>query len=328
MKIFVLAMLLAVVQASPPVPRKTANNAASGSHTIQDNAATKEQKPNSPLPVQKPNSAETNKDSSQAPSNPNEHITIIVQQPTSVSGWEKAYVILTGLLVLVGGIGIGYAVRTLEAIKRQAKANEDQLTEIQQSSEKTDRMISLTAQQAENSRLATESAKQSADAAKASADVLVNSERAWIIVNIRWTEGKVFFVHSTSINAKTAHETTGLDIDLLCINEGRCPAWIIEEKIRVEVVPYPTFPPSFDPADTQFEERYELVGVRQQSESPRRRVFGKGWNGKHAYVYGFVRYRDTFTLPPKEPRITWFGFKVHQNGSIGRILSYEYNRME
>lgn len=169
--------------------------------------------------------------------------------------------------------------------------------------------------------------KASADAAKASADALVNSERAWIIVNIRWTQGKPFFVHSTSVegSANTARETTGVDVDLLYINEGRSPAWIVEEKVRMEVAISPISSPSLDTEDTQFNERYEPVSVNKTSTN-QHRIFGQGWNGSHTYIYGRIKYRDIFTPPPIEPRETWFGFRVNATGHIGRIVSYEYNR--
>jgi hypothetical protein len=172
-----------------------------------------------------------------------------------------------------------------------------------------------------------EATRTSADAAKKSADALVNSERAWIVVNIGWTQGKVFFVHSTSVEGSgdTARETTGVDIDLLYTNEGRSPAWIVEEKVRMEVVLSPVSSPSLDTEDAQFNERYEPVSVGKTSTN-QHRIFGNGWNNSHAYVYGRIKYRDIFTPPPSEPREAWFGFRVNASGHIGRIVSYEYNR--
>ena len=215
--------------------------------------------------------------------------------------------VFSGLLVIVGFLQVWLLYETLAAIQRQGLSMRRQTTHFRRS---------------------VTHAKRSADAAKKSADALVNSERAWITVNIRWAQGKVFFVHSTTIDGpgNTASETTGVDIDLLYANEGRSPAWLIEEKFRLEVVLSPVSSPSLDTEDAQFNERYEPVSVGQQSTN-QHRMFGKGWNDSHAYVYGFVRYRDIFTPPPNEPRETWFGFRVNANGNIGRIVSYEYNRV-
>src|ERR1700693_352053 len=126
MKYLALAMLLAVVQASRPVPRQACDTSTGRGQAVQKNAAAYQQPPNGTRPVEKSDRSKTNKTSSSAPS--------------------------------------------LRAVERQAKANEDQLTEIQQSAEKTDRMILLAAQEAENGKVATEAAKKSADAAQASAD--------------------------------------------------------------------------------------------------------------------------------------------------------------
>src|ERR1700674_540954 len=239
--------------------------------------------------------------------------------------------------------------RQRHVMYRQWKAMRAQLGQMESAGEQTDKLIEHAENQAnamlevaeigisqaraslliaEATLKSAEATLKSADAAKKSADALVNSERAWITVNIRWTQGKVFFVHSTTIDGpgSTASDTTGVDIDLLYANEGRSPAWIVEEKIRLEVVLSPAWSPSLDASDTQFNERYELVGVGQQSAN-RWRIFGKGWNDSHAYVYGFIKYRDIFTPPPEEPRETWFGFRVSANGNMGRILSYEYNRV-
>jgi hypothetical protein len=160
MKLIVLAVLLAIVQAAPPVPRKPSDTPAGSSQNITSHGVGEL----ASVPV-------LHKD-----------------------WWDRAYVIFTGLLVFVGIYGVVMARKTLKAIERQAKANEDQLTEIQQSAEKTDRMIILAAQEAENGKIATEAATKSADAAKDSAQAAllnaratINSERPWFLIKITAT---------------------------------------------------------------------------------------------------------------------------------------------
>jgi len=76
----------------------------------------------------------------------------------------------SGSLVAIGAFGVAYAIKTLKAIERQAKANEGQLSEIKAAGQQTDRMI--------------EHAGKQAEAAKKSAEALVNSERAWVMTEV------------------------------------------------------------------------------------------------------------------------------------------------
>jgi hypothetical protein len=182
MKYLAVAVLLAVMQASPSVPGKAPNNSGSGGKNVKQNSSS-QQATASGLVAAAPRIDE---DSRKAP-DANAQQTIVVSESAPVSKapkdlWDKAYVVLTGLLVAIGAYGIWMARRTLKAIERQARANEDQLTEIQQSAEKTDRMILLAAEQAKNGRIATEAAKVTADAALQNAQSIVNSERPWLFM--------------------------------------------------------------------------------------------------------------------------------------------------
>lgn len=261
MKIITLAMLLAVMQGTPQAPRKEADTS-----------------PNAPT---------------------NDHITVIIQQPSFVSGWEKAYVVLTGLLVLVGAVGIGYAVKTLNAVERQAKANENQLTEIQQSAEKTDRMIVIAAQEAENGKVATEAAKKSADAALKQATALVNSERPWMIIELTPIPGV----------PKQGY------VSFHAWNRGRTPAEITDYRgdfffhgIDEEFPAEPTFKP------------FEMI--YRQYVSPGNSIFIYGFDlgsslppdqwewmakeRKYLYFKGRIIYRDMITYEQHESRFCYW----------------------
>jgi hypothetical protein len=317
MKILALAVFLAVTQASPPVPRQTADAAASGSNRIQEQPTAKHESANSTLAIETPDSAKTNKNSANSPTKPDEHITVIVQQPTSTSGWEIAYVILTGLLVCVGAVGIGYAIKTLGAIERQAKANEGQLTEIQQSSEKTDRMILLTAQQTEN--------------VKKSTDALINSERSWIMTELDWFDGQNARIHVT-LERKTGGQripNSRIYLVLKEKNEGRTPAWITHIKfwckLYTEVEP-PAIP---DIAENIAFSHLgpEPLGIGH----PRIDALNLMFEGERTQilsallVYGVVEYRDVFG-----EHETWCGYIVRgdpESPRLQRLAGYtEYNK--
>jgi len=125
MKYIALAMLLAVVQTAPPVPRQAPDNASTNRQAVQKEA-TANQKPTALMPPSK-NAIESQPQQGQIekPHDSHERITVIVQQPTS--GWEKAYVVLTGLLAIVGMLGVAAAYRTLRAIESQVNAQNESL---------------------------------------------------------------------------------------------------------------------------------------------------------------------------------------------------------
>jgi hypothetical protein len=85
---------------------------------------------------------------------------------------DKLNWVLAVALVLIGIFGVLYARKTLKAI-------EGQLAEIRAAGKQTDAMLEHAGTQAQ-------AAKLSAEAAKLSTEVLINSERAWVLVSKVW----------------------------------------------------------------------------------------------------------------------------------------------
>jgi hypothetical protein len=106
----------------------------------------------------------------------------------------------SGALVAIGTFGVVYAIRSLKAIERQAKANEGQLAEIKAAGEQTKRMI--------------EHAGKQADAAFLNAHAVVNAERPWMLINMVVDVGQVGTDPPVSLSVSF-------------INQGRTPAEII-----------------------------------------------------------------------------------------------------
>lgn len=262
MKLLALAVLVAIMQTAPQVPPKTPDASADSATTKEATVACK----CAPLP-----------------------------QPGK-DWWYRAYVILTGALVVIGAVGVGYAIKTLKAIERQAKANEGQLTEIQQSVEKTDRMIVIAAQEAENGRAAMEAAKQSADAAVLNAQAIINSERPWLFINI------VTFPANADEHGIPEH----LGFSVTFRNHGKTPA---------EIVGFDQHPDCCkDTDDLPFPPKYSLEGHvmlhtrmvppaetwRDPGESslwPEQFLLSDDWNdirvSRKRFIYwGRLQYRD------------------------------------
>jgi hypothetical protein len=121
-----LAVLLAILQASSPIPGQTANPAASGSQNVKASPDYHEPPSNRTLLIQQRTSAHEVKDSGQNPPKANTPQPVRITELPTVSiapdWWNHAYVLFTGALVLIGGIGARYALRTLKAIEQQTKA--------------------------------------------------------------------------------------------------------------------------------------------------------------------------------------------------------------
>lgn len=319
MRIIALAVLLAVMQATVPVPREAPDNKAG--QASKDHAKTDSEKTSStPIGPSSPSqSADTPQHQGSAnPANPsNAEKTISVTELPAVTvntdWWYRAYVMFTAALVVVGAIGVGYAVKTLKAIERQAKANEDQLTEIQQSSEKTDRMILLTAQQTEN--------------VKKSTDALINSERSWIMTELDWQDGRNRIHVTTERKGDSRVDTSRIYLVLRGKNEGRTPAWITAIKFWCTL--YFEAPPAKPDiaADIAFSRLGpDPLGIGQPLiENLDLRYDGQRTQIASAVIiYGVVEYRDVFG-----DHETWCGYTVRgdpEHVYLERLAGYrEYN---
>jgi len=126
MRCLILAVFLAIVQTTPPVPQKTADNNAAGGQDVARHAKEKKQATalaQSPMDSveSKPNKNESNNESK----NDNAKSIVVRELPTvsvSASWRDNLSLTLTGILTLVGLAGVCAAYRTLRAIESQTKA--------------------------------------------------------------------------------------------------------------------------------------------------------------------------------------------------------------
>jgi hypothetical protein len=125
MPFLIVAMLLTIVQATPPAPRPSPNNSASGSQKVQSKAQAKQNTAAPSAPVKPSPSAAQDQDKTISPANADAQETVALHElpPVSVSKdkWDYVYIVFTGLLVLIGGF-------TLRAILYQAKKTADATT--------------------------------------------------------------------------------------------------------------------------------------------------------------------------------------------------------
>jgi hypothetical protein len=134
MKYIALTVLLAVMQATPPVPRQAADTGGSSSQPVKHNASNNETEPKTSPVVQTASpEADADKRRDIAKNDKDKPVRISELPPVSVkSGWRDTLsLILTGTLVAIGAFGICAAYRTLTAIKSQVGIMQGQLIAMQ-----------------------------------------------------------------------------------------------------------------------------------------------------------------------------------------------------
>jgi hypothetical protein len=216
---------------------------------------------------------------------------------------DYALLVCTVALSIIGGVGTWAAVRSLGQIRRQAYILVDHRTHLEQ----------LAA-----------AASSNAGAAKASADALINGERAWVVTRISWQDGPKELT-TTNSNGETR---TFLSVSLKYRNDGRTPAWITNQRIWCRLVedappaiPNTAIPPSYSrlgPDPISVGRRWKL-STSLECEGKRASM------GTAMVVYGVVSYRDIFG-----EHETWCGYQVcgpPESPRLERLAGFEnYNK--
>jgi hypothetical protein len=212
------------------------------------------------------------------------------------------------IYVIVTAIAAFVAWRALIAIRIQGHWMKKQLAEMRIARKQT-----VTEMQAagEQTRQLIAQAESTAKATRASADALVASERAWIMVEA--------FPAGNSKPFKSPDGAIGVDARCECKNEGKTGAWINEIKCVLEFTPLQL------PEKPNFEnvEPYHSVPRPIASRGdPETYVIQPGcfgdWNKKILILYGVVKYKNMFG----QDCATTFGYTVSREGEFRRITGY------
>jgi hypothetical protein len=221
MKYIALAVLLAVMQAPPPVPRKAANPSGRTGNSVDQQRQDNKNPSTQPESGIQPVGTQPNQDGSQSKAADNANKPVIIRELPSVSvtkdRLDKLYIFFTGVLIVVGSFGVRAAYMTLKAIERQAdligrqvtlmtgqlEAMKGQLAQMESAGKQTKALIDRASDQAsalrrsadalrDNARAgkvtavamqrAANAAKKSADAALKNIDIIKSKERARIRV--------------------------------------------------------------------------------------------------------------------------------------------------
>src|SRR5579859_4220715 len=124
-----------------------------------------------------------------------------------------------------------------------------------------------------------------------------NTERAWLLVDVKhddkkWLDGKMHVLEGDGTEGKST-AFYGL---LVCVNEGRSPAWIDEVLVKFEVVKHLPLTPNLSLAEL-IEKGPLPIGIGQAYPHTNKiewpaMASGHVELGKMAVVWGAVRYRD------------------------------------
>jgi len=154
---------------------------------------------------------------------------------------------------------------------------------------------------------------------------LINSERAWIMVDVERVPGMggITDLSGTEMGVGPVRtEGTGFRARIVCRNDGKAPAWITEKRACLDIVE--SIPESPDWTRTNLiQAAPEPLSVGQVSKPTDETLICKRGRalGKMTILYGIVKYRDPFG----ENRSTSFGYQVRDDGSLERLPNLEYN---
>jgi len=294
MKILVVAMLITIVQASPPTPRKAPDNQTASSQSVTQDADGKQAPPSqspSTLHIVKP--APDKRDGQDVASDNTSKAIRVVELP-SVSVTRDRIdcitLVFSAALLVVGSIGVRAAYRTLSAIEKQT---------------------------VELARSVTETAK-AATATRDSADALVNSERPWVTATIRKREYETAEIGRD--HQPTGRKLVAATFDFFIKNLGRTPAEILAIRGAPELIDSGKGPAgglTTDSIPDYGNAMLQQVWLLAPNEERRYDVDGlylKGWGEKEHEAIGHgtrlvlfkgqVVYRDT--LRPKVEHETRF----------------------
>jgi hypothetical protein len=166
--------------------------------------------------------------------------------------------------------------------------------------------------------VAAEAARVSAVAAQNSASALINSERAWIMVDVRLKK-QLGISHGTN--------SSHADIEIDVRNAGRTPAWIHERLVQMSILVDPPPVPQFGDQAKTIDGVFP-VGPNEPAPTANAFLSAQGqraeWPNKdiHLYIWGVVRYRDSFG----QSRETYFGYIVRGNNQLERLPQEAYNK--
>jgi hypothetical protein len=302
MKTVVIAVLLAVMQAAPPIPRQTANSPTDTSKGIQ-NKTSNNQKGTGDAPTTiKSQPATTNQSNRDEHGEENTKHSIRVTELPAVTvstprrdwadwgTWGFNF-----LLALTGGFQVWLLCRTMRFVQRQTHEMTRQRITMGRQFRVMQNQVDEMAAQTQVLNASVAISKQSADAAKQSVEMQISKEKARISIEVH--DLKLF---PRSFESRAVRYR----LDCLCPT----PAFTVELQVNACIgddtgVPWPVSIPPTIATTGAIEKVAMLFGVFDDDAAIR---INRG--ELNIYFYGFVRYRDVFQGQMDAPHETRFRY--------------------
>ena len=182
-------------------------------------------------------------------------------------------------------------------------------------------------------KVSADASQVAAKAARDSADALINSERAWILVEVQPANGGTLCKPTETTSYRGNPQTT-VEVTLIIKNEGKSPAWITEYVVHLQIVnSFSKEPPVEFNWATLASLGPDPMAVGQESvlngtlscKGHLDKESGVDKELKFLVIYGFFKYRDPFS----DARYTRLGYwitenRLHRIPRLGKG-SYEWN---
>lgn len=180
----------------------------------------------------------------------------------------------------------------------------------------TARAAQATTRAAEATQASAKATEVAAIAAQRSSEVLVNSERAWILVELGWYKGDSLHVaEHTSIIARQLATHTEARVLLTFRNEGKSPAWAQEIYAHLSIAARSTIETIPKREDmTSFKTDVVVGAGKEKFRALQLRCPGQRTKDDLLRVYVIVEYKDIF----ENKRETTVGYSILSNGKIYR----------
>jgi hypothetical protein len=157
------------------------------------------------------------------------------------------------------------------------------------------------------------------------ADAMINSERAWIMVEVEPVPGAGPIWDGETMTREVMDLRAGnttFTARIICKNDGKAPAWITEKHACLDIVDsLPKTPDWGRIQPIQMEPEPLSVGQIGKPKDEALTCKRPREQGKIVILYGIIKYRDTF----RANRTTSFGYKVRDDGALERLPYAKYN---
>jgi len=314
MKYLTLAVLLAVMQTPASAPRKPANPQTRNTQNTESRQA---------------------QDKRQAPSDADAKQTIVVRESPSMpkagkDPWDKAYVIFTGVLVIIGAVGVGCAIVTLWAVRAQVtvmaeqrqvmmgqlRTMQEQISEMSVQSGILQESVGVARSAAKAAQDGATAAKESADAAQRNIALVINKERARLRIEqpvplpIK-PNSNVVITYSLSYYGSTPAFGVDTEVNTLISESKDSPK---DVHLKQRIIGLPAVVSAKDILPSYMSIVYNMGDAMKITLDDD--IFRKLKEGKmFVHFWGFIKYLDFFDQPrettfryrwiPAGPRENW-----------------------